>query len=238
MIRILSTILLACLAAMPVLAEMVVIPADRDATLIEDAEGDVANGSGPSFFSGHTNQAKFGIRRGIVRFDVASALPADALIDSASLRLYQSSGNAEPGTVSLHRVLSDWGEGASIATGGKGVSAEHGDATWLHTYFDYDYWVQQGGHSVPYASASLTVGGKEFYTWESTVHLVNNVRLWMHAPQQNYGWLVSGDEDTPGSVKSFYSRECVNAVVDDVRHLCKDSKQRPVLIVEYHLPGE
>jgi hypothetical protein len=44
------------------------IPADRDTTLIDDAEGDLASGSGPTFFVGHTNQAD-GIRRGLLRFD-------------------------------------------------------------------------------------------------------------------------------------------------------------------------
>jgi hypothetical protein len=237
MFRILSTLLLTCLTALPAFAGMVTIPADRDATLIEFEAGERANGSGPSFFAGHTNQEEFGTRRGLVRFDVAAALPENALIDGASLRLYQSSGNAEPSAVSLHRVLSDWGEGASIATGGQGVLAEPGDATWLHTFYDYDYWVQQGGHFIPHASATAMVGGKAFYQWENIVHLENDVRLWLHAPQQNYGWLVMGDEDTGGSVKSFYSRECVDADVDD-RRKCADSNQRPMLTIEYHLPGE
>ena len=235
--RILPTLLMACLTALPAYADTVTIAADRDATLIEVTEitetkcpinsGDVcANGSGPSFFAGHTNQQEFGIRRGLVRFDVAGVLPENALIDGASLRLYQNSGSAEPSPVNLHRVLSDWGEGTSSSTGGQGALAEPGDATWLHTFFDYDYWVQQGGHFVRHASANAMVGAKSFYSWENAVHLVNDVRLWLHAPQQNYGWLVMGDEDTRGSVKRFASREA--SVADE----------HPVLTIEYHLPGE
>jgi hypothetical protein len=249
MYRILSALLLTCLTTLPAFAEVVRIPADRDATLIEFTEitqpkkcpinvGDVcANGSGPSFFAGHTNQSEFGTRRGLVHFDVAGALPENALIDGASLRLYQSSGNPEPSDVSLHRVLSDWGEGETTATGGQGVPAADDDATWLHTFYDYDYWVQQGGHFVPHANAIVTVAGKDFYNWQNSVNMVNNVRLWLHAPQQNYGWLVMGDEDTRGSVKSFYSRECLDAPVD-VKHRCENSDQRPMLMIEYHLPGE
>jgi hypothetical protein len=97
--------------------------------------------------------------------------------------------------------------------------------------------VQQGGHVVPHASATEMVSGNNFYTWEDSVHLVNDVRLWLHAPQQNYGWLVMGDEATRGSVKRFYSRECTNDNIV-VRHQCDDSSKRPMLTIEYHLPGE
>lgn len=235
--RISSLFIFACLAVSPLQADTIRIPADRDATLIEYNAGDTANGSGPSFFTGHTNQAEFGVRRALLHFDVAAALPANALIDSVSLVLYQSSGNAEEGTFSLHRVLSDWGEGASIATGGSGAAAENNDATWLHTFYDYGYWVQEGGHFVPYASATAMVHGKGYYSWESTVHLENNVRFWLQAPEHNFGWLVMGDEETRGSVKSFYSRECLDVAVD-IKYKCGDSDQRPMLSIEYHLPGE
>lgn len=221
----LLTLLLTSLAAMPVSADMAYITADRDTTLIEDASGAVSNGSGPSIFAGHTNQSIYGIRRALIRFDVASALPEDAIIDRVFLSLYQSSGNAEPGEFSLHRVLGDWGEGASFSTGGSGAVAEAGDATWLHSFYDYDYWVQQGGHFVPHASGTATVAGRDFQTWQSTQHMVNNVRHWLHDPERNFGWLVMGDENTRGSVKRFASRESSN------------SDQQPMLIVEYHLPG-
>jgi len=226
MFRILPTLLLTGLTALPAFADMVHIPADRDNTLIEFEAGQTSNGSGPSFFAGHTNQAELGIRRGLVRFDVAAALPDKALIDRAFVSLYQSSGNAEPDAVSLHRVLADWGEGASFAAGGSGAPAEENDATWLHTFHEYDYWVKEGGHFIPHASATATVGGKDYFTWQSNTHLVNDVRLWLHAPQQNFGWLVMGDEETRGSVKRYTSREGA------------DSNEHPMLTIEYHLPGE
>ena len=224
--KILTAILLTSLIALPVYAEMVHIPADRDNTLIEDPDGALANGMGFAFFAGRTNQAAFGIRRGLVRFDVAAALPRNALIDRAFLTLYQNSNNVAPSAVSLHRVLSDWGEGESFTGGGGGAPAEPGDATWLHTFWDDQFWVQEGGHFIPGASATELIGDTDFYTWQSTVHLVNDVRLWLHAPQQNFGWLVMGDEDAAGSVKRFDSREGG----DETRH--------PLLTIEYHLPGE
>ena len=87
MFRMLSILLFTCLIATSVYAERVDIPADRDATLIEDAEGDVANGSGPAFFAGQTNQGAYGTRRGIIHFDVAAALPDNALMERAWLSL-------------------------------------------------------------------------------------------------------------------------------------------------------
>ena len=224
MISKLSVILLTCLTAMPALADMVHIPADRDNTLIEDPDGALSNGIGLHIRAGRTNQAMNSIRRGLVRFDVASALPADAIIDRVFLTLYQNSNNTEPADVSLHNVLSDWGEAASFGGGG-GAPAEPGDATWLHTFYDYDFWVQQGGHFIPHASATATVSGNDFYTWQSTVHMVNNVRLWLKNPERNFGWLVMGDESTGGTAKRFDSREG------------RDGTRHPMLTIEYHLPG-
>ena len=157
---------------------------------------------------------------------MATALPENAKIDRVFLSLYQNSNNVTPGAVTLHRVLDDWGEGASFSTGGGGAPAEPGDATWLHTYWDDQYWVQEGGHFIPHASATEVVEGRDFYTWQSTANLVSDVRLWLHAPQRNFGWLVMGDEDSKGSVKRFDSREGMEA------------SQHPVLTVEYHLLGE
>jgi hypothetical protein len=223
MFRILSTLLLTCLTVTSVYAEMVDIPADRDNTLIENPDGALANGLGRAFFAGRTNQEVDGIRRGLIHFDVAAALPENALIDRAFLSLYQDSNNVAPSPVSLHRVLDDWGEGGSFTGGGGGAPAEPGDATWLHTFWDTHYWVQEGGHFIPHASATEVVEGTEHYTWQSTVNLVNDVRLWLHAPQQNFGWLVMGDEDTPQTVMRFDSRTGPNP---------------PMLTIEYHLPGE
>jgi hypothetical protein len=223
MFRILSTLLLTCLTATSVFADMVHIPADRDTTLIEDSAGTLANGSGLSIFAGRTGQEEGGIRRALIRFDVAAELPENALIDRVSLSLYLNKGNPEPTSISLHRVLSDWGEGASSSNGGGGASAEPGDATWLHTFYDYDYWVQAGGHFIPHASTTQLVDETGPYIWPSTVSLVNSVRLWLHAPGQNFGWLVMGDENLPRTVMRFDSR---------------DGTTPPMLTVEYHLPGE
>lgn len=226
MFRIFPTLLASFLMTASAFASEVNIPADRDTTLIEDAEGDLANGAGPNLFVGHTNQAEFGIRRGLLRFDVAAALPGNAIIDRVSLRLYQNSSNPEPGTVTLYRVLDDWGEGKSSKTGGRGAPAEPADATWLHTFYDHRHWSHPGGHYLTDVSTTADVNDKNHYIWKSTDSLVNDVRLWLRAPQQNFGWLLMGDEVTRGSVKRFASHES------------KERNQHPMLSIEYHLPGE
>lgn len=224
-----SSLLLTSLIAVsgiPAFAETVYIAANRDVTLIEDAEGDIANGSGPAFFAGRTNQPAFGIRRGLVYFDVAAALPKKAIIDFASLRLYQESNNAQPIEISLFRLLADWGEGASATSGGRGRPAEAGGSTWLYRFWPSRQWQQQGGAFLTQASATRTVAGNGDYAWPGTSYLVNDVRLWQQKPQQNFGWLVKGDENTPGTAKRFSSRESA------------EKSRRPTLLIKYHLPGE
>ncbi|HYQ71557.1 MAG TPA: DNRLRE domain-containing protein [Gammaproteobacteria bacterium] len=226
-IKLSSTFLCALLAAAPLQADMVHIPADRDATLIEDPDGATANGAGPAFFAGRNNQGQYSIRRAVIHFDVAENLPEQAIIDRAFLSLYQTSGsNVSDEMISLHRVLQDWSEGPAFSSGGGGAPSEPGDVTWLHTRYDLEYWLQEGGHFIPHASSTERVGGIGFYTWQDSVSLVNDVRLWLHAPQQNFGWLVMGNEDTPQTSKRFASREGAN--VD----------QQPLLTIEYHLPGD
>ena len=71
--RLSTLILFTCLAASPLQADIVHIQADRDATLIEDPDGAYANGIGPALFAGSTDKA--GVRRALIRFDVAGVLP-------------------------------------------------------------------------------------------------------------------------------------------------------------------
>ena len=99
------------------LAKTLVLPALRDATLIESADGSLANGSGPYFFAGRTGQTSGSIRRALLAFDVAAQVPPGAKVTAARLTLQMSQSNAGAVGVSLHRVLTDWGEGASSASG-------------------------------------------------------------------------------------------------------------------------
>ena len=218
--------LLALLSLLPITAaaETVRIEAGRDATLVEHPDGALANGSGPFFFVGRTGQGQNSLRRGLLWFDVAGALPEAAIVESVSLTVFMSPSNPGLREVRLHRVLADWGEGPSAASGGGGRPSQPGDATWIHTFHDFEFWTHSGGQFVGRASARLDLAGSAFYTWEDTNHLLHDVQLWNSAPQRNFGWVLIGDETTPQTAKSFASRENPDAAL------------RPMLEVTYRTP--
>ena len=204
-------------------AETVEIVASRDATMIEDPDGALANGSGPAFFVGRTGQQDNGIRRALVRFDVAAVVPRQAIIESVVMRLYLNPSNATPRLIRLYRALADWGEGPSSSAGGGGAPSQPGDATWLHTFFDTEFWAYAGGQFIGRVSAESEVLDSGYFTWDDGF-LSQDVRLWLAAPQQNFGWFVLGDETTRQTAKGFASREE------------PDPTRRPILIVTYRLP--
>ena len=214
------------LAASAVVADSVTLYPDRDATLIEHPHGELANGAGPSLFVGRTAQAGNSIRRALLHFDVAGALPGNAIIKDVSLTLHLSPSNPAPADVAAHRVLDDWEEGPSSSSGGGGAMARAGDVTWLHTRYDTGYWRRTGGHFVARQSAWTKVEASGFYTWQNSHILLADVRLWQHAPQRNFGWLLVGNEDASQSVKRFASRESPT------------SEFRPALTIHYRLPGK
>jgi len=188
-------------------AEMMVIEAGRDTTLIEDPDGVLANGSGPVFFAGRTSQTQNSVRRALLWFDVAAALPSDARIEDVQLILTTISGNEQVANLRVHRVLADWGEGSSSATGGGGAPSAPGDATWLHTFYGDRFWARSGGTFVGHESAARPVAGPAVYIWENAPGLVHDVRLWLAAPRRNFGWILIGDETARQTSKRFASRQ-------------------------------
>ena len=111
--------------------------------------------------------------------------------------------------VRLYPALQDWGEGASCANGGKGTDAQTGDATWLHTFFDTDYWDAAGGDRDRPASARETVDMLGNYTLSSN-RMKKDVQSWVERPETNFGWLLIGDEDKLRTVVAFASRESID----------------------------
>jgi hypothetical protein len=192
---------------LPARTETAWVPADRDTTLIEDSGGALSSGAGSALYVGRTNQAVDGIRRGLLRFDVASAIPRHAKIESVALHLTALPGNPGASPVHVYRVLSDWGEGASISAGGRGAPSEPGDATWIHTFYDTDFWKYAGGHFVKKASTVFVVDGPGEYTVTGSHELLADVRHWKAARSRNYGWILIGDESRPQSAQPFATRE-------------------------------
>ena len=150
----------------------------------------------------------------LIRFDnifgaSAGQIPAGSTILSARLSLFMSMTIAADVDVSLHRVISDWGEGTSDALDkeGKGAAATPGDATWLHTFAPSDLWRDVGGDFISLASAVSIVNDVGIYRWKANDMTVLDVQGWLDAPSTNFGWIVRGDESTNTTAKRFNSRE-------------------------------
>jgi hypothetical protein len=198
----------------------VVVPASRDAALIESDTGGLANGAGPFLFAGRTSQAEASRRRALLAFDLAGHVPRGAVVTSTRLVLTMSQSNAGPLATEVRRVLSPWSEGASYAAGGSGAPAGPGDVTWRHTSYDPQLWGSPGGDFAATPSARQTVGGNGIYAWSSP-DLAADVQRWLDDPATNHGWILIGDETAPTTVKRFDSREGA------------DPAAQPVLEIEF-----
>jgi hypothetical protein len=202
-----------------------VLQASRDSTLIESPKGELSGGMSPSIFVGRTGQAVGSVRRGLMAFDVAGAIPPGARITSVKLTLNMKlgAGGGSPAQVSLHRVLADWGEGKASA-GGRGAPAVAGDVTWIHTFYPKTMWTKPGGDYVADESAAQAVAGVGTYTWGSTPRMVADVQGWLDSPKKSFGWLLVGDETQGATAKVFQSLQS------------EDAEARPKLTVTFTLP--
>ena len=219
------TLLFCALTAARTSAETVDLQAARDNTLYEDAEGALSNGVGSYLFVGVTNQGA--VRRALLYFDVADAVPAGATINAASLTLTVSktpSGEAQ--VLELHQCQARWGEENSDAGGeeGGGTSAAPGDATWIHSAFSDSPWATPGGDLAAAVTAAAAVGDVGPHTWESD-GLVADTQRWLDAPEGNFGWVLLGEEAADRTTKRFNSREN------------SDGTTRPLLTIDYSIPA-
>jgi hypothetical protein len=212
-------------------AASVVLDPSKDNTLYENASGLLSNGQGDFLFAGQTGPSDgMNFRRALIAFDLATAIPANALITSVTLALFanKTAGAAFNTTITLSRLTGDWGEGSSRAPSpeGAGGTALPGDATWLHQFFSNDLWTTPGGDFVTPASASTVISSSQVtYSW-SSAGLVNDVQFWINNPAANFGWIVRGNETNSQTAVQFDSRSNL------------DVSRRPRLTVEYQVIPE
>lgn len=224
-----AMLLLATLfATMPAVADVASIPASKDNTLYESAAGDTSNGAGQVFFAGRTGTITNSIRRGLIAFDVAGAIPAGSTINSVTLRLHlvRVPPTATQTTITLHRVTANWGEGTSdpgLNEGG-GAPATTGDATWLFRFFSSLSWAIPGGDFVATQSASRAVLDIGPYSWGPTMGMRIDVQGWLDVPASNFGWMLRGAEATMSSSRGFDTRQGLTPA------------DQPVLVVTYTPP--
>ena len=205
------------------MADTISIGASRDTTIFAE-DGSLSNGAGDYIFTGRTRGTNgTTVRRALLAFDVASALPAGATVNGVSLTLHLSRTRTQAETVSLHHLLEDWGEGTSNADGeeGQGAAATTNDATWSHRLWPNTLWTTAGGQFAATPSASVAVGNQTVdYIW-SSAGMIADVQGWLDAPATNHGWIVIGNEVDDRVAKRFDSRE-----INDVN-------LRPKLVIDF-----
>ncbi len=174
-----------------------------DNTLFQSTTGSRSAGAQSSMYTGRT--ANGGIRRALVQFDLAT-IPAGSVVTGASLQLYLVQGQGEV-VINLHRTLASWGEGTSSGGMGQGSSSTPGDATWIHRFFNTTNWATPGGDFLPSPSGSTTVMNEgQFYTW-SGAGVLADVQHWVNNGQQNFGWMVRGDESANQTAERWSTSE-------------------------------
>jgi hypothetical protein len=168
--------------------------------------------------------------RALLRFDVAAALPPGAVVTNVTLtlRMTKEAINGPADTVTLHRLLVDWGEGAK-SSGNHGSTATAGEANWKARKLGSANWAAPGAQSgtdfAAAASGSLNWNAPGSYTFASAAGLVADVQAWLDSPTQNQGWLLKSDqESTIGAAKRVVTRE-------------GSAAQRPQLVIGYSLPA-
>lgn len=146
------------------------------------------------------------VRRSLLQFDLSSILPG-SIVHSAELRLFETRSRANY-DVTLHRVLTAWGEGSSNGgSAGASGTAGAGDATWLRAVFPGTAWSAAGGDFVQAGSATTLVGfAPAQYSW-SSAGMAADVQSWVNTPAGNHGWILIGLETVELNAKLFSSRE-------------------------------
>ena len=153
-------------------------------------------------------------------------VPPNALIISATLRVFVSKNPIFPHQAeafALHRVLSDWGEGASDAPGeeGGGGPAELGDATWSFSHYSPTPTQRRTTRLHRGRVATIIGDAPQFYRWHHTPGMLADLMTWLRSPADNHGWIIVGNETDDYTARRFNSRENGNV------------STRPVLTVEY-----
>lgn len=192
-----------------------------DATLYRDYPGN-SNGGFPLIFSGATVNSS---RRALIRF-VLAQVPARRPVTQVQLTLVLDRSGLEAGendVYSLHRLLAPWGEGTAasgdLSTGGIGLPAESGDATWASAFHGSAPWETPGGDFATTPSATLEIGRwdairpeNNTYTFASEA-LAEDVRFWLANPANNYGWILIGPEAPARNARRFWSSEAEQAAL-------------------------
>ena len=205
----------------------------QDTTLFENSTN--AYGAGPDLFVGNTNAGR--ARRGLLQFDLSEQIPVGSVIYDAHLELFVTKSDTAPQTISLQPLLADWGEGSSSGTtspsqgGGKGSPVTDGSANWQHRRYSSDTWSSPGGDFSSTKSASTLVSDVGSHTWQDD-KMLEDIEAWIDMPEENFGWILTGDESAVKTTKRFGSRENGNTARRPVLTIDFDPPIRPLVSIE------
>ncbi len=192
--------------------------ANKDATIFSENQSG-SNGAG-SLFAGRTNQGN--LRRALIRFDI-SGIPSDATVTSAE---FSVRGNRQSGTVNVHRLNADWGEGSTSGQGnggGQPSNGQNGDATWSSSMLGSSTWNSSGGDFVAQSRGSANVSSGSRATWSSN-SIVGDVPDWVDGSTDNFGWILIGNESSNNTSVRMNSRSSgANGPMLEVTYMVADA---------------
>ncbi len=157
---------------------VVEIPADAD-TYISSEKAD-HNFAVTNLYLGYNQEDNYGAERLLLHFDIANGIPANAVINSAQLRLYLYSSDPTDDDVMgmvIRRTNSHWTENAVTW---------NSEPEWGEIRVDDD--------------VGSAVG---WYEWD----VKDLVSGWYDGSYNNYGVEIIGDEHVQQRERAFYSRE-------------------------------
>ncbi|MBI2924776.1 MAG: immunoglobulin domain-containing protein [Verrucomicrobia bacterium] len=209
-------------------AETVTLKPSADACLFELAPTSNMGGD-PDFVAGALGPNGGGKRaRGLIKFDFAGKIPANATITSATLTLTVTKVGTlgAASTFDLHRLLTDWGEGNK--TGNQGSPAAAGQSTWNNRFHPATAWTTPGGAAgtdfTTAVSASKLMNARGSYAYGPTAELAADVQAWVRDTASNFGWiLITQSESKQRTARRIGARE-------------GSAASAPTLVVEFTVP--
>jgi hypothetical protein len=206
------------------------LPAVQDATLLGGSDSTTNNSlADPGMFVGTDGQGN--AKRGLIEFNIAGAIPANATITGVTLTLTEgqsagsggaNSGPQGPQTITLFDETQSWGQPTNVAGAtsfggnGHGKAPANGDATWNYAFYNSTpanatAWTVAGGNWTTSSTAIATNTGVtttlQAYTWSSTA-MITDVQNWLDTPADNFGWLIkNSDEVDSTDFRAFWGAE-------------------------------
>ena len=180
----------------------------------------VASGANSGLNYGASTQIRSGVcssvtYRSILNFDLTSAIPSGATVNSVTLSLYNTNhaDTTANHTQQLYAVAS--GNDGYTEGSKAGAAAADGDPTWDQLAHNTTNWAGSAGlstadtdyNSTLLASGSVTDGSAGYITLSLNASGVAIVQGWLDNSATNYGFLVKAETESNGNCMDFYAAD-------------------------------